>query len=190
MAVNGNFELLNVDAGDTIDYLGVGDLVFNVNCDGGTAQIHGNPELTNNGSTVITRKDANNKLDKLLTDVGTAGDGLTDLGGMSATMRQQVSNAVLPPINTAFPDIPFLRVDSTDHVTPVTGATGKGVTRSIDGGAYAAGTGTEAEIGNGSYSYDASAADMNGKVIKFRFTATGGTPGAADDTFVTTVTGG
>ena len=70
-------------------------------------------------------------------------------------------------------------VDDTDHVTPKTGLT-LGVTRSIDGGAFGAGTGTAAELTSGMYQYDASAADMNGSVIILRFTGT-----AADDTFIT-----
>ena len=65
------------------------------------------------------------------------------------------------------------------------------VTRSVDGGAFGAGTGTgPAEVANGIYQYDASAADMNGGTIMFRFTATTGTPAAPDDAFVFIVTGG
>jgi len=101
-----------------------------------------------------------------------------------------IRDAILPTQNVAFSNIEFLFVAASDHVTPVTVATGTGVTRSIDGGAFGAGTGTLAEVGNGIYQYDASAADMNGGIITFRFTATGGTPGAADDVFVTIVTGG
>ena len=96
----------------------------------------------------------------------------------------EIRDAILPVINTAFSDISVLMVDDTDHFTPVTGLS-LGVTRSIDGGAFGAGTGTAAEIGNGAYQYDASAADMNGTRILFRFTGT-----AADDTFITVRTGG
>ena len=102
----------------------------------------------------------------------------------------KIRDAILPTQNAAFDNIPFLFVAASDHVTPVTGATGMAVTRSINAGAFGAGTGTLAEIGNGMYQYDASAADMNGGIIIFRFTATGGTPGAPDDTFVPVVTGG
>jgi len=101
----------------------------------------------------------------------------------------KIARAIGIQTNTAFNDIKFLFVAASDHVTPVTGATGTAVTRSIDGGAFGAGTGTLAEIANGIYQYDASAADLNGTVIMFRFTATGGTPGAPDDRFllITTV---
>lgn len=102
----------------------------------------------------------------------------------------EIRDAILPTQNAAFNNIMFLFVAASDHVTPVTGATGTAVTRSIDGGAFGAGTGTLAEVGNGFYQYDASAADMNGGIITFRFTGTGGTPGAPDDRFVTVVTGG
>lgn len=97
---------------------------------------------------------------------------------------------VLPTQNAVFNNIYFLFVAASDHVTPVTGATGTAVTRSIDGGAFGAATGTLAEVGNGIYQFDASAADMNGGIITFRFTATGGTPGAPDDRFVTIITEG
>lgn len=85
--------------------------------------------------------------------------------------------------NVALSNLEFLMVDSTDHVTPKTGLTISG-TRSIDGGAFGAVTGTFAEVANGIYQFDATAADMNGGIITFRFTGT-----AADDTFVTVKTG-
>lgn len=109
---------------------------------------------------------------------------------LAAGAAQKIRDEILPTQNVAFGNLVFLFVAASDHVTPVTGASGTGVTRSIDGGAFGAGTGTLAEIGNGIYQYDASQADMNGGVIIFRFTGTGGTPGAPDDAFVTIVTGG
>jgi hypothetical protein len=110
---------------------------------------------------------------------------------LADTAAQKIRDEILPTQNAAFNNIQFLFVDSTDHVTPVTGAGTMAVTRSIDGAAFGAGGGTgPAEIGNGIYQYDASAGDMNGGVITFRFTATTGTPNAPDDTFVTIVTGG
>ena len=108
---------------------------------------------------------------------------------LAADAVTEIRDAILPVQNVALNNIPFTFVAASDHVTPVTGATGSAVTRSIDGGAFGAGTGTINEVANGAYSYDASAADMNGGIIIFRFTATGGTPGAPDDTFVTVVTG-
>jgi hypothetical protein len=107
---------------------------------------------------------------------------------LSSAGDQSIADLILPATNTAFPDIEFLFVAASDHVTPVTGATGTAVTRSIDGGAFGSGTGTLAEVANGIYQYDASSADMNGKIITFRFVGSGGTPGAPDDTFVTVVT--
>lgn len=102
----------------------------------------------------------------------------------------EIRDAVLPTQNVAFANIAFNFVTATDPATPVTGATGTAVTRSLNGGAFGAGTGTISEVGNGGYSYDASAADMNAGVVQFRFVATGGTPSAPRDTFVTMVTGG
>lgn len=116
--------------------------------------------------------------------------GAIDANALAADAVDEIRDGVLPTQNTAFNNIPVLFVAASDHVTPVTGATGTAVTRSIDGGAFGSGTGTFAEIGNGLYQYDASAADMNGGLVVFRFTATGGTPGAPDDVFIPIVTGG
>ncbi|MCI0556865.1 MAG: hypothetical protein MN733_00080 [Nitrososphaera sp.] len=103
---------------------------------------------------------------------------------LSTAAANKIRDTIMPPINTAFSNIEFLMVLASDDVTPATGLTVSG-TRSIDGGAFAAATGTIAEVGNGIYQIDASQADMNGKVITFRFTATN-----ANDTFLTIVTGG
>ena len=113
-----------------------------------------------------------------------------DADALAADAVDEIRDGLLPTQNAAFNNIEFLFVAASDHVTPVTGASGTAVTRSIDGGAFGAATGTLAEVGNGIYQFDASAADMNGGIITFRFTATGGTPGAPDDRFLTIVTGG
>ena len=143
----------------------------------------------------------------LQTQVGTAGAGLTDVTLNAASIdliwdedivaahntadtSGAILNNILPEKNAAFSNIEFLWVAASDHVTPVTGATTTSVTRSIDGGAFGSGTGTLAEVGNGIYQYDASQADMNGTIITFRFVATGGTPGAPDDAFLTIKTSG
>jgi len=128
-----------------------------------------------------------NVYDSLFTD----GDVLdVNTTTIAAAAAQTVRDEILPTQNVAFNNLPFLWVAASDHVTPVTSATTTSVTRSIDGGAFGSGTGTINEVANGMYSYDASQADMNGGVIIFRFAATGGTPGAPDDAFVTVITGG
>jgi len=115
----------------------------------------------------------------------------SDVSAIQAAAAQTIRDEILPTQNAAFNNIEFLFVAASDHVTPVTGAGTMAVTRSIDGGAFGSGTGTgPAEVGNGIYQYDASAADMNGGIITFRFTATSGTPGAPDDVFLTIITGG
>ncbi len=107
---------------------------------------------------------------------------------LAVTAAQKIRDEILPVTNVALSNIPFIFVAASDHVTPVTGATGVTGERSIDGGAYVGVSGTIAEISDGSYQFDALAADMNGGIITFKFSATGGTPGAADDTFVSIVT--
>ncbi len=116
--------------------------------------------------------------------------GAIDAAALNADAVTKIRDGILPVQNVAFDNILFLFVAASDHVTPVTGATSMSAERSIDGGSFGAGTGTgPTEIANGFYQYDASQADMNGGKITFRFSATGGTPGAPDDTFVTVVTG-
>ena len=84
--------------------------------------------------------------------------------------------------NQALANFEFLMTDSTNHQP----ATGKTVTctRSIDGGAFAAGTlANVAEVASGIYRVDFGAGDLNGNAITLRCTAS-----AADDTLVTLVT--
>ena len=84
--------------------------------------------------------------------------------------------------NTAFSNLMFLMVDSTDHRTPKTGLTVTGYV-SIDAAAFGACATSIVEVANGYYQYDAQAADLNGGTCTFRFAATG-----ADDTGVTVIT--
>lgn len=92
------------------------------------------------------------------------------------------SNAVLIQTgmkkNQALAKFSFLMTDSTNH-NPATGKTVT-ATRSIDGGAFGAGTlGAVSELSNGVYYLDIPAADRNGNVVTYRFSATG-----CDDLFV------
>lgn len=74
--------------------------------------------------------------------------------------------------NTALNSFAFMMTDATTHA-PKTGLV-VAVQRSIDGGAFANATNTPAtELSNGDYTINLSAADMNGNVIMFKFTATG-----------------
>lgn len=84
--------------------------------------------------------------------------------------------------NTALTGFPFMMTDSTNHA-PATGKTVT-VTRSIDGGAFGAGTlGSVTEVGVGIYVVDFGSGDLNGNNIILRATAT-----ACDDTFERIVT--
>lgn len=115
--------------------------------------------------------------------------GAIDAAALNADAVDKIRDGLLPTQNVAY-SFDFLWVAASDHVTPVTAASTTSVTRSIDGGSFSAGGGTITETANGIYEYAASAGDMNGGRIVFRFVATGGTPGAPDDTFVEIVTGG
>ncbi len=181
-------ELLNYNATGTDEFSlsGDGQVIYAASCSG-TVHQRGNWKVTNTGGVTIVLDDTSQgiiDIEEDTTEIGAAGAGLTAVA-LSATGNKAISDLILPPKNIALNDLDFLFVAASDNATPVTGATGTAVTRSIDGGAFGAGTGTIAEIGNGMYQYDASQADMNGGKIIFRFTGTGGTPGAPADTFLT-----
>ncbi len=87
-----------------------------------------------------------------------------------------------PERGVAYSNIPVLMVLAADHVTPAPGLVPV-ATVSLDGGAFGATTGIVTEVANGMYQFDASAADMAGDLVTFRFAA-----GTADDTFLTLLT--
>ena len=144
---------------DILNIRGHGTITLAASCVGGTINHDGHISIINNGSGITINAD-----------------------DISTSVASILAATAAPAKNTAFSNMSVLMVDSTDSKSPLTGLT-LGVTRSIDGGAFGSGTGTAAEIANGMYQYDASAADMNGDVIIFRFTGTG-----ADDTFITVYT--
>lgn len=85
--------------------------------------------------------------------------------------------------NTALSAFMFQMFDSTLHA-PATGKTVT-VTRSLDGGAFGAGTlGSVTEVSGGWYKVDFGAGDLNGTVVAFRATAA-----LCDDTNVSIITG-
>jgi hypothetical protein len=111
--------------------------------------------------------------------------GVTHTGAVIPTVTA-VTNAVAITSNVkknqALAAFEFMMTDSTTH-QPVTGKTVT-VTRSIDGGAFAAGTlSSVTEVTNGIYKVDFASGDLNGNVITLRATAA-----TSDDTFVTLVT--
>lgn len=128
----------------------------------------------------------------VLTATAIAADAITDAKVASDVTIASVTGAVgsvtaavsiLSGIrkNVALPKFEFLMTDSTTHA-PVTGKTVT-VTRSIDNGAFAAGTlSAVTEIAFGVYSVDFGAGDLNGTVITLRATAA-----TSDDLLVTIV---
>jgi len=133
-----------------------------------------------NGADIALIKAETEKIANADAGAGAAGSVIEEIEN-----RATPADLGFPQKNIALSNIEFLFVAASDHVTPITAASGTSITRSIDGGSFGAGTGTLAEVGNGIYQYDASAGDMNGDIITFRFIATGGTPGAPDDAFLT-----
>ena len=85
--------------------------------------------------------------------------------------------------NVALAAFEFLMVATPSNL-PLTGVKAPATTRSIDGGSFASGALTGfAEIGNGFYSINFGAADLNGNIITLRVATSG-----ASDTFVTLIT--
>ena len=152
------------------------------------ASTHGDPDptgliagLTAARMQVLTDWIDGGRLDLLLDAIPTTAMRGTDNAATQANVATELAaiGFAEPPINVALANIPVFMVLASDGRTPATGLTLAG-TRSIDGGAFGAVTGTFAEIGNGAYQFDASQADMNGTFLMFRITAA-----TADDRFLT-----
>lgn len=107
-------------------------------------------------------------------------DGVTDsiLLDTGTTLPGLINNLAITK-NQPFNNFEFLMQLASDGRTPAVGLTVTGQ-RSIDGGAFTAVSGSISEVSNGIYQFDALAADTNGDVITWRFSAA-----TADDTFVT-----
>jgi len=115
-----------------------------------------------------------------VSNVGTVDTLTTYTGNTPQTGDAYARLATIAPVkNSAYSNFEFEMVLASDHVTPATGLSVTGQ-RSIDGGAFATVSGTITEVSNGIYQFDALAADTNGTVITWRFSAA-----TADDTFVT-----
>lgn len=84
-------------------------------------------------------------------------------------------NATRYQKNTGSQKVFFTLVDSTDHVTRETGITVT-ATRSLDGAAFGAATGTVTEVASGVYYLTPSAGDINADDVVYRFTGTGCDP--------------
>jgi hypothetical protein len=133
-----------------------------------------------------TDADVNAQCDTAISDAALA--TATNLAAISTTIGVAGAGLTAVPIpsvakkNTALAKFAFIMTDSTAHET----ATGKTVTctRSVDGGAFGAGTlANVAELSDGIYNVDFGAGDLNGNVVVLKATATG-----CDDTFITIVT--
>lgn len=192
-AANYNFvNCAHSGTGATIDFgSGVGDTtvhlhnyhgaitVKNMGQSSSTDVLHfssSNGKLTLDSTNIGGTKNLNGTFD--LDDSSTG--QTTNRGGDAINLISTRAKGIAK--NTVLSDLEFLMVDSNNHVTGKTGLTITG-TRSIDGGAFSSVTGTIAEVANGVYQIDTSAADLNGEIITFRFTATD-----ADDRYLTVKT--
>lgn len=104
--------------------------------------------------------------------IGTVDDNLADVSSQIAGVPATAARLLLPQQNQTFANIEFYMADSSNPTAAKTGLSVT-VTRSLNGGAFSAGTGTVTEVSNGIYQYDASAADMNAAMVTFKFAAAG-----------------
>ena len=91
-----NFNVVTTGGTDLLSMSGTGQLVISANCDGGTINLRGQWKITDNsgGAVTIVQDDVATEITSILTDtteIGTAGAGLTDLGGMSTAMKAEIN---------------------------------------------------------------------------------------------------
>ena len=82
---------------------GSGEITINASCTAGTIYIYGSWAVTDNGSCIIVYDDTTANVSSILTDtaeIGIAGAGLTDLGGMSTAMKAEVNAEMLDTLIT------------------------------------------------------------------------------------------
>jgi len=151
---------------DTMSLEGNGQLIIAASCTGGTIYVRGNFKVTDNSGAAVS----------IVYDDNTANTILV-LEDTSTTLPALIDDLAIKK-NTAG----LLHVEmvlTSDHVTPATGLT---VTaqRLIDSGVYVNVSGTITEVSNGAYRFDYLAADSNGDIVTWKFSA-----GTADDTKLT-----
>jgi hypothetical protein len=157
--------------------------VTTINANQGTTQPL---NFTGTGASALVKVDVDDWNGTAVSSPATAGIPDVNVKNWAGTAAAGSNGS--PPVsvrkNTALANFEFLMTDSTAHA-PKTGlGTNVTVTRSIDGGAFSAGTLTSVtELGNGIYLTGFAAADLNGGVITLQATASG-----CDTTFVTLVT--
>lgn len=146
------------------------------------------------GNAIVATGNGTSKHGAVFTG-GTAGvsDGLKAVAGTGGVdVRGNITGNITGSVgsvastvlkkNIALANFEFMMTDSTNHAPATTKTVS--CTRSIDGGAFAAGTlANVAEIAFGMYRVDFGTADLNGNVITLRATATG-----CDDTLITLTT--
>lgn len=123
----------------------------------------------------------NSGITGIQTDLSNTTDGLGALKILIDAIQVNVDSMGITK-NETFSNFEFPMVLTSDHYTAATAKTVTGE-RSIDGGAFAAVSGTIAEVGSGVYQIDLLALDTNGDTITYKFSGA-----ACDDTIITVTT--
>lgn len=172
------FELRNLNATgtDLFSISGIGQIIYAASSSGAVNQ-RGDWKVTNTGGVTITEDDNTSSITVIEVDTADMQPRVVAIEVDTGTTLPALIDDLAIKKNTAG----LLHIEmvlTSDHVTPATGLTVT-VQRLIDSGAYAGVSGTMTEISNGTYRFDYLAADANGDVITWRFSAA-----TADDTKV------
>lgn len=195
--------LTDIQLADTVGSVSgaVGSVTGNVggNVVGSVASVSGNVDGNVTGSVgsvtgavaSVTGNVGGNVVGSVASVTGAVASVTADVtvGTIQSAALTTIRDVILPEPNVALSNIAFLLVAASDGQTPVTAATGFVAEVNIDGAGFVVAGGSETEIGDGLYIFDATASDMNGGIITFRFSATGGTPGAPLARLLTIATG-
>lgn len=98
---NGLIDLQNMTSVDKVVITGNAQVSINANCTGGTITFAGDIVITDNAGGAVTLVEGN--ICNILTDtaeIGVAGAGLTDLGGMATAMKAEVNAEILDVLTT------------------------------------------------------------------------------------------
>jgi len=135
--------------------------------------------MTDYGANTIAPDNAG--IAAIQSDLDNGTDGLGAIKGAVDAIQVDVDSMGITK-NAIFSNFEFPMVLTSDHYTAATAKTVTGE-KSIDGGAFAAVSGTIAEVGSGVYQCDLLAVDTNGDVITYKFSATD-----CDDSIITVTT--
>ena len=102
----GTLDIKGMTSVDTVVITGDAHVSINVNCTGGTITYAGDIKITDNAGGAVTQvKGLTADIVDDTAEIGVAGAGLTDLGGMSTAMQAEVLSRVNAALDTAISEL-------------------------------------------------------------------------------------